>query len=198
MKARSVLAVVAVLLSACGQSAPSKFFVLSAQPDPPQAKPQVRAHTTIALGAINLPGALDRPQIARRLGPNEIDYAEDERWAGPLDEMMRRVLAADLAPLLPVGATLVPTDSAAPATVTIAVDISRFDADAKGKVTLEAGWEMLGKNGAAIGTAADARIADPGSGPSGAAVTAAMSRALADLAGRIAAGIGRTAAPAMR
>jgi uncharacterized lipoprotein YmbA len=92
---------------------------------------------TAAVGAVKLPGALDRPQIARRLGPNELEYAESERWAGPLDEMTRRVLSTDLLPLLPAGATMIADDSPTPADMTIAIEMSRFDADKEGRVALD-------------------------------------------------------------
>ncbi len=95
------------ILAACGSSPPSRYYVLSAQPDPAAVRQIGGSGRTLALGAVKLPGALDRPQIARQLGPNQLEYAETDRWAGPLDDMTRRVLAADLRPLLPAGTTLV-------------------------------------------------------------------------------------------
>src|SRR5580700_11029218 len=105
MRLRLLLPLLAVL-SAC-HSAPSRFYELTAEPG--AARPARSAGTTVALVRVELPGALDRPELARRRGPNRIDYAEDERWAGPLDAMVRRVLAADLATRLPAGMTLVET-----------------------------------------------------------------------------------------
>jgi len=92
-----------ILLAGCGASPPSKFYVLTADPVPPRAAATATGNT-VALGRITLPGALDRPQIARRRGANEIVFSEEERWAGPLDDMMRRVLADDLAARLPAAA----------------------------------------------------------------------------------------------
>jgi uncharacterized lipoprotein YmbA len=93
---------------------------------------------------------------------------------------------------------LVDDNPSTPANVTIAVDISRFDADKGGRVTLAAGWEKLSKNGAVSGAPRAASIVEPGSGPHTAAVAAAMSRAIAELAARIAAGIEGEAAQAIR
>jgi hypothetical protein len=145
-----------------------------------------------------LPGALDRPQLARQIGPNQLEYAESDRWAGPLDDMVRRVLAADLRPLLPAGTALVASDSSAPAGLTVAVEVSRFDADKAGRVTLDATWETLDKNAKVTGAPRAANIVEPASGSDAAAVAAAMSRALARLADTIAAGIAGAAATAMR
>jgi uncharacterized protein len=191
-----MLAVLAASLAACS-SPPSRYYVLSAQSEA-TADPAGVVSTTVAIGAIKLPGALDRPQIARRVGPNQFEYAEYERWAGPLDEMIRRVLTADLRPRLPPGDVLIDNDSASPAKLTIEIDVLRFDADKSGQVTLEASWEQLGRNGAVVGVPGNARIVEPGSGSDAAAVAAAMSHAVADLAVRIASGIGAGTPAAIR
>ena len=155
------------------------------------------ARTTVAIGAIKLPGALDRPQIARRLGPNQLDYAEYDRWAGPLDEMIRRVLAADLRPRLPVGTVLIDNDSSASADLTIAIEVRSFDADKSGRVILDASWETLDKNSKVVGNPSDAKIVEPAAGSDTAAVAATMSHAVGALAGNIASGIGGEATAAI-
>jgi uncharacterized protein len=188
VRAPTLLVLLPASLAACS-SAPSRYYVLSAQSEQ-TADPAGPASTTVAIGAIRLPGALDRPQIARRVGPNQFEYAEYERWAGPLDEMIRRVLIADLRPRLPAGDILIDNDSASPAKLSVAIDVLRFDADKSGQVTLEASWEQLGRNGTVVGVPGNARIVEPGSGSDAAAVAATMSHTVADLAGRIASGVG--------
>jgi uncharacterized lipoprotein YmbA len=190
--------VLAAILSACGSSPPSHYYELSAQPDPPAVQQAGYPPRMVALGEVKLPAALDRPQIARQVGPNQLEYSETDRWAGPLDEMTRRVLAADLRPLLPSDMALVANDSSAPAERTVAVEVSRFDADKTGRVTLDATWETLDKNAKVIGTPRQASVAEPGSGSDAAAVAATMSRAVAKLADDIAAGIGGGARTAIR
>ena len=74
-------------------------------------------------------------------------YSEYDRWAGPLDEMVRRVLIADLDGRLAPGMILIENNPTSPASLTIAVDVLRFDADAAGLVTLKARWELLGASG---------------------------------------------------
>jgi uncharacterized protein len=191
-----VLALLAGAVVACS-SPPSHYYVLSARPET-AASPTGPVAKTVALGAIRLPGALDRPQIARRIGPNQLDYAEYDRWAGPLDEMMRRVLAADLRPLLPPGTVLIDNDSSALADLTIAIDVRSFDADKSGRVTLDASWEILDKSGKVTSIPRGAEIAIPAVGSDTAAVAATMSRAVGALAGNIASGIGGEATAAVR
>jgi len=189
---RLPLAVVMLLLAGCGASPSSKFYVLTADPAPPRvatAASSSMARNTVALGRVSLPGALDRPSIARRRGGNEIVYTEEERWAGPLDDMVRRALADDLAARLPAGVTLVESAARPPPGVTVAVEISRFDADETGVVTLAARWEALGPTGRPLGPPHESMIAVPGTGRDAASLVNAMSRAVSDLAARIAAGL---------
>jgi len=186
------------ILTACGSSPPSHYYELTAQPDPPAVERLGYPTRTVALGEVKLPGALDRPQIARQIGPNQLEYAETDRWAGPLDEMSRRVLAADLRPRLPAGTVLIDNDSSASANLTIAVEVSRFGADKAGQVTLDASWEALDKNGKVVGVPREAKMVEPAAGSDTAAVAATMSRAVAVLAGSIASGISGEATTAIR
>ena len=187
MRLATLLLGVALLLAGCGASPPSKFYVLTADPVPQRA--WTAAAKTVALGRVSLPGALDRPQIARRKAGNEIVFSEEERWAGPLDDMVRRVLADDLAARLPAGVSLIESAATTPPGVTLAVEVSRFDADESGAVTLTARWETLGPTGRPLGPARESAIVEPGSGKDAPAVVTAMSRAVATLAARIAAGL---------
>jgi uncharacterized protein len=176
-----------LLLAGCGSSPPSKFYVLTADPVPQRS--WTGAAKTVALGRVSLPGALDRPALARRRGGNEIIYAEEERWAGPLDDMVRRVLADDLAARLPAGISLVESAAKPPPGVTVAVEISRFDADETGAATLAARWEALAPNGRPLGPPRESTVVIPGAGRDAAAIVGTMSRAVSDLAARIAAGL---------
>ena len=187
---RLCVALTALILAGCGASDHSRFYVLSEHPALVARATAAAPTTTIALGAINLPAALDRPQMARRLNSDEISYSEYDRWAGPLDDMVRRVLSADLEGRLPPGMILIDNNPTSPASLTIAMDILRFDADAAGQVTLKARWQMLDRSGSLVGIPRDAMIVKPGAGRDADAVAATMSGAIADLATQIAASLG--------
>ena len=188
---RAGITLTALMLAGCGASEHSRFYVLTENPavlarvtvDPPI--------TTVALGAVKLPAALDRPQMARRLNSDEVSYSEYDRWAGPLDDMVRRVLIADLDGRLAPNMVLIEDNPSSPASLTLAVDVIRFDADAAGLVALNARWEILGRAGSLVGPPPNAMIVEPGSGREAKAVAATMSRAVADLAAHIAASLDR-------
>jgi uncharacterized protein len=96
--------------------------------------------------------------------------------------MVRRVLIADLDGRLAPGLVLIENNPTSPASLTIAVDILRFDADAAGLVTLNARWEVLGRAGSLAAAPREVMIVEPGSGREAKAVAATMSRAVAELA----------------
>jgi uncharacterized lipoprotein YmbA len=104
--------------------------------------------------------------------------------------MVRRVLIADLDGRLAPNMVLIEDNPSSPASLTLAVDVIRFDADAAGLVALNARWEILGRAGSLVGPPHDAMIIEPGSGREAKAVAATMSRAVADLAAHIAASFG--------
>lgn len=192
MRMRVALPLFAMIVTGCGGSQQSRFYVLTEKPFPARTA-TTSAMRTVALGAVQLPAALDCPQMARRVGSDEISYAEYERWAEPLDEMVRRVLIVDLDSRLAPGMTLIENHTASPASLTISVDILRFDPDATGLVKLDARWEMLGRAGGLVGAPHNAKIVEPGSGQDAVAIATTMSCAVADLAGEIATGVGGTA-----
>jgi hypothetical protein len=195
---RLCIALTALMLAGCGASDHSRFYVLTEHPALVARAIAAAPTTMIALGAVKLPAALDRPQMARRLNSDEISYSEYDRWAGPLEDMVRRVLIADLEGRLPPGMILIDNDRTSLASLTIAVDVLRFDADAAGQVILKARWQMLGQSGSLVGIPRDAMIVKPGSGRDAEAVAATMSLALSDLSADIAAGLGAPATIELR
>ena len=83
-----------LLLAACGTSEPSRLYTLSALPDRSEGAAVARAATpAVGVGPVTLPQYLDRPQIVERTGPNRLEIAEFDRWAGDLKKNLEQVLA---------------------------------------------------------------------------------------------------------
>jgi uncharacterized lipoprotein YmbA len=177
----------AALVAGCA-SAPTRFHTLD--PVAPAGPPVARALVPpVRLDSVTVPPELDRPQIVRRAGPGKLDLADDDRWAGALDELARRALAADLQRRLPAGAILLDDDPAPPPGVhRIDVVIERFEGTVGGPVTLDARWALLADNPDRALVRREEQIEVPASGDIDDTVTA-MSSALGQLADRIAAEI---------
>ena len=77
----------------------------------------------------------------RRIDPTQLQILDDHRWAAPLDDMILRVLSAELAARLPAGAVAGPSEAAtSEARQSVALDIRDFYADARCAVALRAAW----------------------------------------------------------
>jgi len=127
----------AMLLALAGCGSPdNKYFTLSTEGPATQAS---QASTrTVAVDEVTIPSYLDRPQIVIRPDANRADLREYERWVEPLDGMLRRVLAADLAARLGAGHVL---DRPAKDTTLIAVTIEDFGQNGD-RVVLRGQWTV--------------------------------------------------------
>jgi len=141
----------------------------------------------LGFGPISLSGYLDRSEVASRLTDNQIEYAATARWAEPLDESFSRALRTNLARLLSPPEIVSYPWFEEQVRYGIAVDVSRFDADAANStVTLEASWRITGARSVDRLESGETRITEQVSGTGTDATVAAMSRAVSRLAQQIA------------
>ena len=165
---------------------PSTFFMLTTieLPDAPAA---ASWNTVLGIGPVTIPGYLDRPQLVTRVESNEVRLSGVARWAEPLREGVLRVLRQDL--LVASGArsvVLYPWSAGALVEVVVAVDLLGFEPDARGNATLVARWSVREAAHGAVRTVRESHLSKPANGKGTGAEVAALSQALAALAGEIA------------
>ncbi len=188
------LAAPLLVLAACQSTPDSRLYTLAVVPPVEVAQPVRSAPQTLALGSLDLPMLIDRPQIVRRIDGNRVETLEFDRWAEPLADGLRSTLAGDLSARLP-GTTVLPTagSNVGEGTAVLAVTVLRFDADATGKVVLDAQWSLSpggGSGGRKSGPTREiVEVPSAGTGPD--VQVRAMSQAVGTLADRIAAGVRR-------
>jgi uncharacterized protein len=173
-----------LLIGACSTSPPVRFYTLNgttAETTPPAGMGWVR------IAGVTIPGELDRQQLVRRLGPNQLNISELDRWAAPLDETIRRVLTDDLLRRVP--------NPAPDRQYLVSVDIHDFYGDAACNVTLRAAWTLKQVHAGAAAQPINEEFHVPAGGACPGALPAAMSIALGQLSDRILAGVARSPAP---
>lgn len=175
-----------LLLAACGSSPKTHFYTLSVAPGRTAA-----IGSPVQLAAVHVPPALDRRQMVRMAGANSVEISETNRWSAAFDEMVRNVLAQNLAQRLPRGKLILPNAPAPPGTATLVVTLVSFGPDADGRVKLNGSWTLLGGASADVVREHDVHF-DGGPAPDADAAAAAMSRALGELASAMAAGLSRS------
>jgi uncharacterized lipoprotein YmbA len=122
------LAAAALLLlsAACGTTAQSRFFALTALEV--ESSP-ADAGALELVEPVRVADYLQRPQLVRRRSALELDVDEYSRWAEPLDLALTRVLGQDLRVLLGPQAT---------ARTRVACSVTRFEQDVEGSAVVEA------------------------------------------------------------
>ena len=178
------LAVLAIVLSGCGifSRPPNTFFSL--QTSEGQATVPVPADAPpVGIDGIELPPGVDRRGIVIREEDGKLDVRGTNQWAAPLEDMVIHTLAFNLAKRLPEGMVVLP-GQAKPAGAMRSIFIV-FEELAPGPepvFVLDARWTLSG-------TSHHERITVPMESLDSEDVVAAMSRSLAALSDRIAAGL---------
>jgi uncharacterized lipoprotein YmbA len=174
-----------LVLSGCGHSPPTRFYTLDTVP-PSRVEASAGPRAPVQLSAVHLPPALDRPQVVTQIGPGRLDVSDQEHWAAPLDEMMRRALAQNLLARLPEG-VFIPPDTPRPAGARgLVVDVVQLQATPD-RVVMQANWTLTGGASADALLSRTVVLSAPAAGRGAEGQAGAITRLLGDLADRIAA-----------
>jgi hypothetical protein len=183
-------AIAGLLLAACAETQPSRFYTLSSLSDAAAAAPSAASsELAVGVGPISLPNYLDRPEMVRRATPNEFQLAQFDRWGEPLGDVFPRVMAENLSVLLVTDRVfLLPRRRATTLDYQVEVQVTRFDADVGGPAVLGARWEIFDNDGKSL-VVDRSTFTETVGGEDYGAVATAMSRTVAALSREIASAI---------
>lgn len=163
-------------LAGCGSTPATHFYTLSPAPAPAPAAPG--SAPTVAIGAVQLPDGLDRPQIVLRGAGNQVSFSEFERWLGsPKDEIALAVAGGLKQALGGASVYAYPMSAGMSADVSVLLHVQRFDSVLGDAATVEVLWQVVPAKGAA--RKGQSSVREPVSGPGYEALVAAHGRALA-------------------
>ncbi len=199
--AAALAALATALLAGCA-GAPTRIHTLEAS-GPGAAAASGWARGSFRLDAVHVPPAFDRPELVRRTDPYTVVLSDNDRWAAPLGELVRRTLTQDLERRLPPGVVVYPDAPKPPAAAGLVVDILSVHPGADG-VTMDASWTWIAPRapvtrttvgGVAVITAPapvalpsrPVHLTTPAAGTDVQAIAPELSALLAQLADRIAA-----------
>ncbi len=184
-----VLCPLLIAIGGCGRTRTARFYTLNALTDASTERRAVPTEDGIAvgLGPIRLPEYLDRPQIVTRPSPNEVRFAEFERWAAPLAGDLSSALAKNLSTLLGTDRiALYPWKATTPIDCRVEIEVSRFDGKPGDSVLLESRWIVFSEDRKRVLGTKTSSLSEPVNGKGYVALVAAQSRALAALGREIA------------
>jgi uncharacterized lipoprotein YmbA len=183
------LSVLLIFVGACGTTRPSKFYTLNSL----QTSETVRQVASeekkilVAIGPVEIPDYLDRPQIVVRRSQNELNINEYDRWAGSIRDDIARVLVENLSILLRGDRVSVfPLRPGFQSDYRIRVNLTRFDIMPDDVVSIRAEWAILDKNGVIALAMRETNFDEHFEGRSYSDKIAALSRALTGLSRDIA------------
>ena len=172
----------------------ARHFVLSALPAAGSAAVPSGA-VAVGVGPVKMAAYLFNTSLAVRKGTNEIDYLPSTFWAERLDIGFQRVLAANLATLLPTDQIRISAWQNADVSAEVHVAVEQFDVDASGQATIVAWWRVLSPGGEKTLKAGECRLTRQGpapqTDPSGAVAT--LSELAAELSRQVAQAVKETA-----
>jgi len=174
-------------LTGCSFLKPAKsttrYYVLT----PVAAQQNAAGSLAVGLGQVKLSAYLFNTSLAVRKGTNEVEYLDSALWAERLDAGFQRVLAADLAIVLPAEQVRMSAWQKGDVAAEVYVTIEQFDVDANGQGVLLARWRILSP-GEKVLKAGSSRLSRQGppmeAGASGAVAT--LSELVADLSRQLA------------
>ncbi|PKN62740.1 MAG: hypothetical protein CVU57_23065 [Deltaproteobacteria bacterium HGW-Deltaproteobacteria-15] len=185
-----LVCLITAMLWGCAGTPPSRFYGLSPMPPLESSPFEETRSLTVGVTRLTLPDFLDKPQIATRLGPNEIRYDEFNRWAEPLKDNLSRVLAENLSVLLGPDRVLVSANAGALLSdYQVWVEVIQFEAGPGGDFSLTAQWSLFRQEGKKVLIRKRFNILEQAGGSDYVAMVAAGSRAVAALSREIAGAI---------
>ncbi len=132
----------------CGSSKAVRYYMLNATARHKSTVAGQPSGRTVRVGPVHVPAYLDRQQMVSRIGGNTVKFAQFDRWAEPLQYSIPRVLAANIAAMLPAERVApLSVSSTGPFDYSVSVDIRRFDGVPGGEAELVAQWTIRERSG---------------------------------------------------
>ncbi|MEW6441179.1 MAG: PqiC family protein [bacterium] len=141
---------------------------------------------SLLLGAVRFPAYLDRDQMVTRVSPNRVELAAFDRWAEPLEENFRRILADNLAMLLETKRIARYPTSLSGIDYEIQIDVLQFESTVDRAANLCARWFLRDGRTRDVLLSRSAALQRQAHGQDAASAAAALSEALGELSTKIA------------
>jgi len=187
----ALLISISLLLFGCGTSPKTQLYILNPiDRDTSVQKSDVQS-IVIKVGPVSIPDTLDQQQIVTRIGSNELNADEFNRWSGDFQDDIQRIMGENISILLPTSqialgreTTLLPID------FQVIINVREFDGQLGGVVTLNADWTVARKGKKKTVVAKKSVLQEKTNGTDYKDYVAAQSRLLAKLSQEIADEIG--------
>jgi len=182
-------------LGACslsGVTPPPRLYVLNPVAPQPVGERSPAGLVRIVVAQVQVPDYLDRPQLVEHASPNELKLVNSDQWAERLSLNIARVVAQNLAAMVPADAIVtVPVRAALPYDFEVILVLNEFELDQNSAAVLGGRWSVTNADGTKELAAADVSLALPVGQPGIPGAVEAMNRNLGKVCSDIAEAIKR-------
>lgn len=146
MKTIMIYFILALSIGGCisAPDTPNPRFYMLQRDDSGAKKYEIDAGIIIEVGPVKIPRYQDRPQIVTQDKNRMLKFAQFDRWGEPLDIGLSRLIAENLALMLP-GASFqtFPSNFAIPLTYQVIVDVVKLESQLDGNLDFAAQWSVI-------------------------------------------------------
>ena len=174
-----------LVVAGCAGSPPTPIYVLGYPVDPTPGVIAQADRPVIRLFPVSVPDYLDTRDILIRSGQNQVTASTTGRWAERLSVGMTRALAAALTTRLP-DTEIIYNQSVVPPAQQILVDVEAFEIKPDRQCLLTALWTLASGDGDRVLRRERDSFIEQAADTSDAAIAAAISRTIDQLADKIA------------
>jgi uncharacterized lipoprotein YmbA len=166
---------------------PPHLYVLS-----PMVPPLTGEHPTAGLPIVmvaltQVPDFLDRPQLVERTSDTALKLVETDQWAERLSTNISRVVAQNLAVMVPADASIpLPVRGALPYKFQVVISLNNLELAQSGEVLLAGRWSITDADGTKELAARSVSLHEKAAGAGIPAAVDAMSHALGEVSRDIA------------
>lgn len=139
------------LLTACGRSTPTQYYLLESSLGSMQSESLPK--TTLRVSQVETPAYLNRNNIVSRVdGQTRLILAEFHLWAEPVGNGVRRVVEEVMtAPLMEKGINVLPGSTEERGDYVLILDLQRLDGNFNEKAVMECYWTLLDRDENSLG-----------------------------------------------
>ena len=188
-RSAALVAVLLLAIAACFGGGPKPTFYTLRAASGAAAGAAIASKPTLglAVGPIEFPRYLDRPEIVTRDGSYELIVMDAHRWGGTMRSDILRVVADDLGRLLGTARVAVyPNEPRFKADYRVLLDVLEFERVSSGSVVLRVRWTIASVSDGAALAVEETRIEQPVASTSVEDMVSAESAALGSVTRQIA------------
>lgn len=135
-----IVLITELLLTSCARSPDATFYVLNPIPYHMNHSKKYQ-DLRIGINDVSIPAYMSKPEIIIHDSAHHVELKNFHQWAGALNSNIQRVIATNLATLLPGAAVAtVPWDIKFKPNYQLQIDISQFEVDLSGDSVLRADY----------------------------------------------------------